>query len=151
MSFRTFEDLIRFRVNPGQKKRVAVANPDVHTLEAMQMAVEAGIVQPILTGCETEIRENLAALYGGEYLAESGMTEAEVIDAPDQAAACRLAVELVRSGKADFLMKGKVDTSVFLKAVVNKEQGLGCGRLMSHIAMFEVPGMDAGSSHIRIE
>lgn len=147
MSFRTFEDLIRFHANPDQRKRVAVASPDAHTLEAVQKAVEAGMVQPILIGCEAKIREALSELYGSGYaeegkMTEAKITEAEVINVPDQAAACGLAVELVRSGKADFLMKGKVDTSVFLKAVVNREQGLGCGRLMSHIAMFEVPGMD---------
>src|SRR5699024_10369510 len=47
---------------------------------------------------------------------------------------------LVVEGKADFLMKGKLDTAVLLKAVVNKEHGLGQGRTMSHFTMFEVPG-----------
>ena len=43
-------------------------------------------------------------------------------------------------GKADFLMKGKLDTAILLKAVVNKECGLGQGRTMSHFTMFQVPG-----------
>ncbi len=59
---------------------------------------------------------------------------------PDLAEAARKAVSLVVEGKADFLMKGKLDTSVLLKAVVNKECGLGQGRTMSHFTMFQVPG-----------
>lgn len=137
MNFRTFEELFQFHAAPGRRKRVAVANPDIHTLEAVKMAVEAGLVQPILTGGKDGIQKSLSAVCGG-----GPALEAEIFDAPDAAAACSLAVELVRSGRADFLMKGGVDTSVFLKAVVHKERGLGLGRLMSHIAMFEVPGMN---------
>ena len=50
------------------------------------------------------------------------------------------AAALVREGKADLLMKGKLDTAVLLKAVVNKEHGLGKGGVMSHFSIFEVPG-----------
>jgi len=45
----------------------------------------------------------------------------------------------VRTGKAHFLMKGLLDTSVLLKAVVDKEHGLGKGGVMSHFTIFEVP------------
>jgi len=57
---------------------------------------------------------------------------------PNTAEAARLAVELVKNGTVDFIIKGCLDTSVLLKAVVNREEGLGTGRLMSHIAFNEV-------------
>ena len=50
------------------------------------------------------------------------------------------AVKLIREGKADFLQKGLMHTSTILKAVVNKETGIGMGRPMSHTALLEVPG-----------
>ena len=50
------------------------------------------------------------------------------------------AVELVSSGTADMLMKGLVDTATFLRSVLNKEVGLRTGKLMSHVAVFEIEG-----------
>jgi phosphate butyryltransferase len=48
-------------------------------------------------------------------------------------------VALVRAGEADMLMKGVLDTSILLKAALNKENGLNAGRLTSHVAVMEVP------------
>ena len=67
------------------------------------------------------------------------VAEENIYDYPDLKDAAEFAVKLVKEGKADFLMKGKLDTAVILKAVVNKEHGLGQGRTMSHFTMFEVP------------
>ena len=50
------------------------------------------------------------------------------------------AVELVRLGKADFLMKGLVDTNIFLKAILNKETGLPVHGLLSHVMTFDTLG-----------
>ncbi len=74
-------------------------------------------------------------------LSEMGETVApeHIFDYPDVKDAAEYAVQLVREGKADFLMKGRLDTAVILKAVVNKEHGLGQGRTMSHFTMFEIP------------
>lgn len=71
-------------------------------------------------GDKALINEALARL--GEAVAPE-----DIIDVPDLAESARRAVGLVRDGKADFLMKGKLDTSVLLKAVVDKEHGLGKG------------------------
>ena len=74
-------------------------------------------------------------------LAEMGETvpAADIYDVPDLTEAAAKAAALVREGKADLLMKGKLDTAVLLKAVVNKEHGLGKGGVMSHFSIFEVP------------
>ncbi|MEG2354362.1 MAG: phosphate acyltransferase, partial [Clostridium sp.] len=56
--------------------------------------------------------------------------------------AALFAVQLVSSGKADMVMKGLVDTATFLRSVLNKEIGLRTGKLMSHVAVFEIEGID---------
>ncbi len=135
MVFHNFDELIaKVKGNPSRKiMAVACANDD-HTLEAVVHARREGIVEPILVGEKAIITEILAKL-------EEEIPEENIIDVPadDLQKACETAVKLVSSGKADFLMKGKVDTKIILKEVVNKEYGLGQGRLMSHFTMFEVP------------
>ena len=61
----------------------------------------------------------------------------EIIDAGDHAASAARAVELVKTGRAQNLMKGLLHTSVFLKAILNKETGLNKGNLISQITVFE--------------
>lgn len=95
-------------------------------------ARKEGIVEPILVGDKAEILRILAEL--NETVADEN-----IYDYADVKDAAEFAVKLVKEGKADFLMKGKLDTAVILKAVVNKEKGLGQGRTMSHFTMFEVP------------
>ena len=61
----------------------------------------------------------------------------EIIDMPDHAEAAAKAVQLVKTGKAQNLMKGLLHSSIFLKAILNKETGLNKGKLMSQISVFE--------------
>lgn len=63
-----------------------------------------------------------------------------VVDEPDEGLAARAAVRAVRDGEAQVLMKGLVNTSDFLRAVLDREIGLRTERLLSHLAAFEVPG-----------
>ena len=117
-----------------EARRMAVAvAADAHTLEAALEARKEGLVSPVLVGDKAKILSILADM--GETV-----PDADIYDEPDEAAACEKAVALVREGAASFLMKGKVDTKVILKAVVNKEHGLGIpGAIMSHVTLFEVP------------
>ena len=61
-----------------------------------------------------------------------------IVDEPDTDAACKLAVQFVSSGKAKALMKGRVDTSIIMKAALDKDAGMRTGRKLSHLAVFEV-------------
>jgi phosphate butyryltransferase len=135
MIFHNFEELIKkVKGTPLRKRMVVAAAADEHTLEAVVYARREGIVDPILVGDKAVIREILSKM--GDVIPEE-----DIYDEADLAAACEKAVSLVREGKADFLMKGKVDTGVVLKAVVNKEKGLGRDDgLMSHFTMFDIPG-----------
>lgn len=133
MVYKNLEQLAEKVKGFPTKKRMAVAAAgDEHTLEAVINARRAGIIEPVLVGDKAVIGKILKTF--GEVVAEE-----MIYDYPDIKEAAEFAVQLVREGKADFLMKGKLDTSVILKAVVNKEHGLGLGRTMSHFTMFEVP------------
>lgn len=133
MVFKSFDEVIEKVKGYPERKRMAVAAAgDEHTLQAVVHARREGIVEPLLVGDKAIIDQVLAEL--GETVPED-----QIFDYPDLKEAAEYAVQLVREGKADFLMKGKLDTAVILKAVVNKEHGLGLGRTMSHFTMFEVP------------
>lgn len=113
---------------------VAVAwAQDAHTLEAVLRAAREGLLRYRLVG---KAREILAL---GEELGYA-INAADITEAETEEAAARLAVGLVRSGEADFLQKGKLPTATLLRQVVNKETGIGRGRLMSHLALLELPG-----------
>lgn len=133
MVFNNFEQLIeKVKGYPSMKRMAVAVAADEHTLEAVLAARAEGIASPVLVGDKALIMDILAKL--GETVPDE-----DIYDVKDEASACEFAVGLVRDGKADFLMKGKVDTKVILKEVVSKEHGLGKGGVMSHFTMFEVP------------
>lgn len=124
------------KVKSSHKKKVAVAvAQDEPVLEAIKAARESGIADAILVGDTEEIKK-VAELVGMD------LAGVEIIQEQDPGKAALIAVEQVTKGKADMVMKGLVDTAAFLRAVLNKEIGLRTGRLMSHVAVFEIPGYD---------
>lgn len=133
MVYRTFEELINAAKGTRREARMAVAAAgDFHTIQAALRARADGIVAPILVGDKAVIESVLAEL--GETVPYEDIYD---VPAPDESA--RKAVALIREKKANFLMKGKLDTAVLLRAVVDKELGLGGGEVMSHFSAFEVP------------
>ncbi len=135
MVFHNFDELVAKVKGAPEKKIMAVACAnDEHTLEAVVNARREGIIEPLLVGDKKIITEILGKL--GESVPDEN-----IFDVPedDLQKACETAVKLVREGRANFLMKGKVDTKIILKEVVNKEYGLGTGKLMSHFTMFQIP------------
>lgn len=133
MIFKNFDEMIgHVKAKPTAKKMAVAVAGDEHTLEAVMKASNEGIIEPLLVGDKEVIVEAL------NNLGES-CPDASIFDFKDDKEACEKSVALVREGKADFLMKGKVDTKVILKEVVNKEHGLGKGGVMSHFTIFEVP------------
>jgi len=114
------------------KKVVVAAAQDEHSLEAVAEVARDGLVAPVLVG-DREAISPLIEKLGLPVKADDLHHE------PDVEKAARLAVELVRRGRGDFLMKGLLETSQLLKAVVDKEHGLGRGRLMSHVAYQKIP------------
>ncbi len=130
---KSFSDLMKEAKAKGPKKvAVAVAQDEV-VLEALAIAHKEGIATPVLYGDRKAIEE-------AAKKAKVDLKGWEITDIADMAGASRAAVAAVSSGQADFLMKGLVATSTFLKAVLDKEVGLRTGRLLSHVAVMEVSG-----------
>ena len=111
----------------------AVAHPCEQS--ALTGAIEAGaegLIVPILVGPADKIKE---------VAAKSGLdlSKAKIVDAPHSHASASKAVELVRKGEAELLMKGSLHTDELLAAVVARETGLRTGRRISHVFIMDVP------------
>jgi phosphate butyryltransferase len=115
------------------EKRVVVVNPkNEETFSAIADALRMLKTRFILPGDRHIITQALK-----EYdIRESSV---EVIDASDVNQALTIAVRLAQQGGADILMKGSVDTSTMMKAVLKEESGLRSGRLLSDIFVLEYP------------
>ncbi len=118
------------------RKRLAVASAqETAVLEAVADAYREGIVDPILIGDPAAIE---IAAREANHGAGIDISHFKIIAEPDLNATAAKAVELVRAGEADFLMKGIIDTSILLRAALNKEKGLNAGKLACHVAVLEV-------------
>lgn len=115
------------------KKILSVACADDETvLRACSNAYKEGLCTPIFVGDKVKIEE----ICKKESI---DIKKFDIIDEKDKALACEKAVRLVSENKAQFLMKGYVDTSVLGKAVLNKEWGMRTGSSLSHVSLFQVP------------
>jgi len=130
----SFQELVDSVKNANRRIAVAVAQ-DAEVLIAVRKAADLGIVKPVLIGEEAAIKSIAAEI----NVSLDGM---EIIDEADKIEACRKAVKLVHDGDADVVMKGIVDTSVILKAVLDKDIGLRESPVLSHVALFGVDGFD---------
>jgi phosphotransacetylase len=111
----------------------AVAHPcEASALAAVVDAAELGLIAPILVGPKAKIEE--VAKTNGIALGSI-----PIVDAPHSHASAVRAVELVRQGKAELLMKGSLHTDELLGAVVARETGLRTGRRLSHVFIMDVP------------
>ena len=132
---KSFDEIIS-KVKECEMKTVAVSvAQDDAVLEAVREAKEKGIANAILVGDEAKIREIAASI-------DMDLTGYEIIDEPDMIAASLKAVKLAHDGKADMYMKGLIDSKNFLKSVLDKEVGLRTGGPLSHVAVFDVPGVE---------
>ena len=131
----SFAELTAHLQSVNNRKRLAVANAvDSHTLDAVLMAVEKGIVEAFLIG-------DVAAIESPELFEHNPSPFIHIIDMPDVKQATLEAVRMVREGEADILMKGLVNTDIILRAILDKEKGLlPPGRVMTYNAALEIPG-----------
>jgi len=132
---KNFTEALELARSKGKKVVSVACAQDKEVLLAVEMARKEGIVDAILVGDQTEI-ERIA----GEN--NISVDNYRVVDKKDVTEASREAVRLVSSGEAHMLMKGLVDTSIILKAVLDKEIGLRGDSILSHVAVFEVEGWD---------
>ncbi|MBU0936444.1 MAG: phosphate butyryltransferase, partial [Spirochaetes bacterium] len=126
------QEIIDAALKGGRKRIALAAAQEESALEAIFDAAKHGIAEPILIGDTAAIQQLAAAM-------KADISGYRIIEEKDYAKAAAKAVELVKNGEADLVMKGILDTSILLKAVLNKENGLNVGRLTSHVAVMEVP------------
>lgn len=133
---RTFDDLIRSLAKRGTRKRLAVVNGiDTHTQRAVEMALDEGLVDVIFVGGQEVIGRNQAMEHYHNHVA--------YMSADSRADAAHKAVGLVRDGKADMLMKGRINTDDLLRAVLDKKDGmLAPGSVLTQITLAEIPDYD---------
>ena len=116
--------------------KVAVAHPcDQVSLESVAEAAKLKLIQPILVGPEERIRA-VAKEHGVDI---SGF---EIVDAEFSQDSAAKAVELVREGRAEALLKGSLHTDELMGAVVKRDTGLRTARRISHCFVMDVPGHD---------
>jgi phosphate butyryltransferase len=117
-----------------RKFRIAVAwAQDSNTVNAIQQAVNDGFAEAIMLGKSSEIVKLCSTL----SIRNDSFT---IIDTENEINASKEAVRLVKSGKADIVMKGLVSTDKFLKAVMDKENGLMLpGATLTYVGAMEIP------------
>jgi phosphate acetyltransferase len=116
-----------------QPLATAVAHPcDESSLKGAIDAANANIIDPILVGSKSKIL-SVAREFGLD------LDGAEIVDVPHSHSAAEKAVELVRSGRAELLMKGSLHSDELLGAVTKRETGLRTGRRISHVFVMDVP------------
>lgn len=129
---KNFKELIGIAKNKAPKQCVVVCAEDRTVLEGVKMAQELGLIKPVLVGKKGLI------LHCAEQ-AHIDLKHSVIEDSPDDSEALKRSIALVK-GQGDFLMKGLLSTSTFLKGVLNKEWGLRTGNILSHIAVLQIPG-----------
>ena len=116
-----------------KKKMVAAWGVDDHTISAASQAIDLGLVDVILVGDQAIIeqvcrQENI------------DMAKFTIVHNPVELKAVAQAVQMVKDGEGDFLMKGLCSTDKFLRAILNKETGLLPPKgVLTHCAVFEIP------------
>ncbi len=127
----TLDYFINKALKTEQKKIVVAAADDTLVLRAIKKAREIGIIIPILVGDKSKIFELSKEV-------NFDLSNVEIVDQPDQVKACKVAVEIIKKGQANILMKGLVTTSILLEAVIDKDKGLVEGKLINHFAFFQL-------------
>lgn len=124
-----FVELRRRAQSAGTKRVAVVVADDEVALTAAEGALKLGIAHPVLIGNERNARDKMEQLKLGALLAEAKFVAAEH---PAEAA-----VQMARSGSVDILLKGHLRTDQLLRAVLDKENGLRTGSLLSDVLLYE--------------
>lgn len=135
MPITTFDELLEAAKLKGPKTVAVAAGHQVEVMLAGLDAETAGLAEVILVGDGTMIRQIAAEQ-------DFDISRMEVIHLPQPHEAAWQVMKLVSDGCADIAMKGKVETSDFLRAALSKDLGLRTGRLFTHVAVFQIPEFD---------
>ena len=129
-----FDQMFEQLRSKPKKRLVAAWAVDDHTISAVYMAIEAGIVEGILVGDEAMIQK---------VCAENNfdINKFTVVNNNNELKSIAQAVEMVNAGEADILMKGLCSTDKYMRGILNKEKGLLPPKaVLSHVAVVQNPG-----------
>jgi phosphate butyryltransferase len=129
-----FHELIEQARKLGPARIAVVEAHDPDVLESLGQAEALGLAEAILVGNPAKI-EVAANKVGYKFRPEA------LLSTPGEEASIQQSTDLVRQGKADLLMKGKVTTAHLIRGVLDKEHGLRTGKLLSQVIVFQVPGI----------
>ena len=129
-------DIIEEARKIGRRKFSVACAQEATVLEAVTEAYREGIGEPILVGNPKAIEEAAKEANEGKGV---DISPFRIIEENNIEKAAAIAVGLIRSGEAEFLMKGIIDSSLYLRAALNKETGLNAGKIACHVAVMEVP------------
>ncbi len=128
---KSFKELKKKAKEKGEKRLVVSCAEDATVLEASIAAMQDGLISPIFVGDKRKILE-IAQKSGIDIDGKN------IEDTHDVKNAVKKSIEIVRSGGGDFLLKGMVKTSTFLKELLDEARGLKTSRRLSHSAILEV-------------
>jgi phosphate butyryltransferase len=126
------EELVARARELGPARTAVVEGHDTDVLESLAQAETMGLAKAVLVGDPHKIE---AAAHRANY----PLHPDSIVVTDGEDSSIRHAIDLVREGKADLLMKGKVTTANLIRGVLDKERGLRAGRLLSQVIVFQVP------------
>lgn len=132
MIIKALDDIVKIAKEKETRRLAVAAAADKPVLEAVKTAYKEGIIIPVMVGNKAEIEKICKDI-------DFDLTGIEIYNESNPAVSSVKAVELIREGKADILMKGLVSTAPLLKAVLDKEKGLRKASTLSHFALIESP------------
>ena len=126
----SLDQLLDSAGNRPKETLIVASAADEQVLLAVKHAIERGIVRAILVGDEREIIEIAKSI-------NFDLDDTEIIHVPIMDQIAEVAVRTINQGKATILMKGYIQSSILLKAILNKEYGLRKSTIISHLAIFQ--------------
>ncbi len=133
---KNFDDLLQSVKDKPKKRVIVVKGEDPNTIEACIRASEEDIAEIILVGDTLKIEKLLEDLSKSKNMFK-------IVHAESEIEAARIAVELIKKKEGDILMKGLIGTEKYMKAILNKENGLlSKGNILSHLTLIDVPAYD---------
>lgn len=131
----TLKQIVQSATTLNTQTIAVAAAADEDVLMAVVDAHKKGLAQFYLVGDEHDIKSLLAKLdYASNHFT--------IVHTEGIKEACQKAVELVKNNEASALMKGLVPTADLLRVVVHKDNGLAAKTLLSHVAVFDIPGFE---------
>ncbi len=124
-----------------EKRNVVIICPDKTSLSAVNKAIDENIIakaylvgniETIKRDCREELR----------YESHYEMVDVEVLSEDYELSAAAKGVEIIQAKKAHMIMKGKINTLSYVRAILDKNKGIGTGRRLSLVGIFEIPGVD---------